>query len=65
MLNSIGGVLWEEGLLWLPLVVGGVLDSPLALDFWIFGYLCECGICVAIWLVMGIAYGILGCVVVI
>ena len=29
--NSIGGVLWEEGSLWLPLVVGGVLDSPLAL----------------------------------
>ena len=29
--NSMGGVLWEEGSLRLPLVVGGVLDSPLAL----------------------------------
>ena len=31
VLNSIGGVLWEEGSLWLPLFVDGVLDSPLAL----------------------------------
>ena len=33
--------------------------------FGFFGYLCECGICVAIWLILGIAYGILGCVVVV
>ena len=30
-----------------------------------FGYLCGCGICVAIWLVLDIAYGLLGCVVVV
>ena len=31
VINSVGGVLWEEGAMWLPLVVGGVLNSPLAL----------------------------------
>ena len=33
--------------------------------FGFFGYLCECGVCVAIWLVLGIAYVILGCAVVV
>ena len=31
VINGVGGLLWEEGSLWLPLVVDGVLDSPLAL----------------------------------
>ena len=29
--NSVGVVLWEEGSLWLPMVVSIVLDNPLTL----------------------------------
>ena len=31
MFNGVGVVLWKEGSLWLPMIVGIVLDIPLTL----------------------------------